>query len=128
MPDDDLQGDLFGDDAEAAAQRMPTHFDTMHDPEFDLEQYRETCGRQQRAILDWFRAHDLVLATPFEIRERVLPNAPVTSVRRAMTNLTTAGLLVKTRRKKLERYGRHNYLWRLRGGVSKLMRKHGLIT
>lgn len=113
MPDE-LQGALFGDDAGAAAERMPTHFDTTRDQEFDLEQYRETCGRQQRLVLDWFQAHDLALATPFEIRDRVLPNSPVTSVRRAMTNLTTAGLLVKTEHKKAERYGRRNYLWRLR--------------
>lgn len=110
---DELQGDLFRDDVDAAADRATTHFDTTHEPAAELEAYRQTCGRQQRLVLDWFRAHPGELRTPFEIRELVLPEAPVTSVRRAMTNLTSAKLLEKTDTKKVERYGRRNYCWRL---------------
>lgn len=115
-PASSLQGDLFGDDAGAAAERMPTHFDTTR--AVDIEAYRRTCGRQQRSVLDWFRRHPTMKCTPFEIHERVLPAAPVTSARRAMTNLTTAGLLVKTEEQRQERYGRCNHLWRLREGLA----------
>lgn len=111
------QRDLFGDDVGAAAERAPTHFDTTHEPRSQLEEYRRKCGRQQRLVLDWFRRHPGELATPFQIRERVLPDAPITSVRRAMTNLTTVELLEKTEVTKLEQHGRRNYCWRLAAGV-----------
>lgn len=38
---------------------------------------------------------------------------PITSIRRTMTNLTDAGLLVKTDIKIPERLGKPNYLWKL---------------
>ena len=50
--------------------------------------------------------------TPFEVRESVLPECPITSARRAMTNLTESGLLVKTDMRR-ERYGKKNHVWRL---------------
>ena len=39
---------------------------------------------------------------------------PITSVRRAMTDLTTEGKLIKTDKKRKGGYGADNYLWRLR--------------
>lgn len=111
------QRDLFGDDAGAAAERAPTHFDTTHEPRVQLEEYRRKCGEQQRLVLDWFRRHPDELATPFEIRDRVMPRVPITSVRRAITNLTTIGLLEKTDTQRAGKYGRRNYCWRLAVGV-----------
>lgn len=52
--------------------------------------------------------------SPFDIQkeyERFFPEIPITSIRRAMTNLTKKGLLMKVGMK-LERYGKPNHLWR----------------
>jgi len=40
-------------------------------------------------------------------------NYPITSIRRALTNLTNKGLLVKTDRFKIGRYGKKTHTWSL---------------
>ena len=52
--------------------------------------------------------------TPFEVWAAVLPDVPITSVRRAITCLTDDGKLEKVNRLKPERYGKPNYLWKLK--------------
>ena len=51
--------------------------------------------------------------TPFEVWARVLPDVPITSVRRAITCLTEDGRLEKLTTLKGERYGKPNHVWRL---------------
>lgn len=51
--------------------------------------------------------------TPFDVQKYALPAAPVTSARRAITNLTKAGVLMKTNVKQLGKFGRHCYTWKL---------------
>lgn len=51
--------------------------------------------------------------SPFDIQkeyEKFFPEVPITSIRRAMTNLTKKGLLMKVGMKQ-ERYGKPNHLW-----------------
>lgn len=55
--------------------------------------------RQEAVLLEWFRAGDLLAAglrwTPSEIHNRpAFRTWPLTSVRRALTNLTARGYLV----------------------------------
>lgn len=69
-------------------------------------------GTQQDVIAKFFLEHPELAITPFEVQRRVLPRAPITSVRRALTNLTTAGVLRKCELKE-ERYGYPNHVWRL---------------
>lgn len=38
---------------------------------------------------------------------------PITSVRRALTNLTKQGKLIKTNEKRIGMYGRSEYVWKL---------------
>lgn len=40
-------------------------------------------------------------------------NAPITSIRRALTNLTKQGKLIKTNEKRIGMYGRSEYVWKL---------------
>ncbi len=47
------------------------------------------------------------------IRE-LKPNTPITSIRRAMYNLTRKGLLVKTNKQIEGPYGHKEYLWKLK--------------
>jgi Fe2+ or Zn2+ uptake regulation protein len=69
-------------------------------------------ARQEEAILAYFKTNPGEYS-PETIQEKVLPQAPITSVRRAMTNLTEAGLLKKTGRKEAGRYGRPVGTWAL---------------
>lgn len=74
---------------------------------------RRSATSQQRKILDYFAAYPTSGFTPFEIQEAVLPEAPITSVRRAITNLTNLGRLQKTVLVE-ERFGLPNHRWRFR--------------
>lgn len=40
-------------------------------------------------------------------------NMPITSIRRALTNLTKQGKLIKTNEKRIGMYGRSEYVWKL---------------
>ena len=46
--------------------------------------------------------------------EAIDPNTPITSIRRAISDLTKDGYLVKTDRKVMGNWGRLTYTWRLR--------------
>lgn len=51
--------------------------------------------RQEDIVLEWFKGHPTIRATPSEVwRWEVLGTWPLTSVRRAITNLTKRGWLV----------------------------------
>lgn len=71
----------------------------------------QNCNKQEYYIMLLFA--DDEACTPFEIQERynaLYPDIPITSVRRAMTDLTKKGLLAKSD-KKVERYGKMNHTW-----------------
>jgi hypothetical protein len=51
---------------------------------------------------------------PHEIKANVLPHSPITSSRRAITNLTNAKALTKTSEQITGNYGKPVYKWRLR--------------
>jgi hypothetical protein len=75
--------------------------------------------KQEKAIERFFKAHPNEEFTPFEVQERVFPhNVPITSVRRAMTDLTSEGVLIKTEHVKSGIYGKNNLLWRLNNDKS----------
>ena len=78
------------------------------------ESYEDRAISQEDKILTWFREHPHIEATPFNIQQWCMPTSPITSVRRAMSNLTRDGKLEKMDKKVIEVYGISNYLWRLK--------------
>lgn len=68
---------------------------------------------QEEMILKFFFEHRHDSYTPFAINERVLPDCPITSVRRALTRLTELKLLKKTENFSSGIYGKQNHQWRL---------------
>jgi len=66
---------------------------------------------QEEFIWMWFTLNSCIEATPFEVHRKCGLNSPITSIRRAITNLTKEGKLVKTDRKVIEKYGVSNYTW-----------------
>ena len=81
------------------------------DPE--LTEYRHKAKRQDDVILDFFEVNHMMGHAPSEVWRYVLPNAPLTSIRRSMTNLTNEGKLVKTDKQRKGIYGRNEGIWTL---------------
>lgn len=89
------------------------------------ERYKLAADSQEAAILAWFLARPTgVKQSPEQINNAVLPDAPLTSVRRALTNLTRAGELERTPETTIGRYGRPVHLWKL--PASRTARQLGL--
>jgi Fe2+ or Zn2+ uptake regulation protein len=82
----------------------------------ELKERKMRAGSQNRIILDFFRKFPNESFTPFNIKNNLfhkLNNAPITSIRRAMTCLTDLGYLVMTNKMKEGEYGEKNHTWRL---------------
>lgn len=81
---------------------------------------------QQDKILKYFQENPGKQLTPYQVQRALsheFPNTPITSIRRAMTNLTwiknsagklEPGPLEKTDLQKRGVYNKKNYTWRLR--------------
>lgn len=69
---------------------------------------------QEEAILAYFQAHPSDSLSPAFVGLNVLPNAPLTSIRRAMTNLAGEGKLEKTDVMTMGTFGKHVHTWRLK--------------
>ncbi len=76
-----------------------------------LTELKKNAKTQQEKILQYFFQNSIYCFTPFEIQAHVLPNNPITSIRRAITNLTTQGHLIKDSEQKVEKYGVKNNYW-----------------
>ena len=90
--------------------RLMSYFNTTKLNGPCLKEYKKIADSQNDIILNFFSDTDESY-TPFEVQALVLPNAPVTSVRRSITNLTNAGYLVKTSELRKGQYKRLNHCW-----------------
>ena len=90
----------------------------------------ETTGTELRRLqANVARQEDIVFAyfwqggeyTPSEVwTADVLPGSPLTSVRRAITDLTDIGKLEKTTKQRKGLYGKPEFVWRIPGGQGEL--------
>lgn len=87
-----------------------SYYNTTHLQGNDLEKAQVRAGTQAREILDFFEAHRGQPLTPTEV-QNALNMQVLTSVRRAITNLTDKGFLRKTNIKRAGKYGADNYCW-----------------
>ena len=58
--------------------------------------------------------------TAYEIRDAIMATSPRSSTIRALCNLRDRGKVEKTEYKKIERYGKPNFLWALKMGQMNL--------
>jgi hypothetical protein len=78
--------------------------------------YSETQTEHQEDVVLWFfRRYPTLLFTPEEVHTATLivTGAPLTSTRRAITNLTQRGLLEKTDTLRRGSYGKMTHTWKL---------------
>ena len=91
--------------------RTATYFNTNAEHGAELSRSKFKVKSQQDAVLAFFCENPMRGFTPFDIQRNVLPGTPITSIRRAITNLAQAGKLKKTESMGRGRYGKKNYLW-----------------
>jgi hypothetical protein len=101
---DDDQGDLF-------EEFKRSYYNTTHSHGEELRDYEDLARRQEYRILLFFRGGERY--APSEIHKAVLPEAPLTSCRRGITNLTQRRFLRKTDEQRIGPFGRPEYLWEL---------------
>lgn len=78
----------------------------------ELKEQIVNADTQRKCILDLFDKNKDKELTPFEVLKLTNYNC-INSIRRAMTNLTKEGVLIKTDTKKLGDFGKWNYCWKL---------------
>lgn len=94
-----------------------TYFNTTHALGKELSEYREKAKCQEETILRFMLRHHRTNWTASDIwrecfRQQLRP-VPLTSVRRAITNLYNAGDIFKTQDQKEGIYGRPEYFWKI---------------
>jgi hypothetical protein len=92
---------------------MRNYYNTTGISGKELQKAILNCKTQEETILEVFRTTKEKL-TPFEVSRILIDKAwPITSIRRAMTNLTSNGKLLQTAEKVEEIYGAKNYKWQI---------------
>ena len=92
------------------------YYNTNDEAGETLQRSRGTTTNQEFMILAIFESYPNEGLTPFDIEDFVRDQEvswPITSIRRAITDLTNAGKLSKTETKKLGRYGKNVHTWKL---------------
>lgn len=93
---------------------MMPFYNTIGATGHDLAARQAATETQAQRILRFFQDHPRPIGwTPSEVHREALPASPLTSVRRAMTDLTNEGALVKTEIMRPGAYGCPEHVWKL---------------
>jgi len=79
----------------------------------ELAEAKSGARTQESRVLAYFRAFPDLELTPWQVQSK-FPRWPITSVRRAITNLTAEGCLVRTHHQRPGPHGKPSYCWKLR--------------
>lgn len=93
-----------------------THFyNTIHENGDQLRESMRKAKTQEDKVEAFFKAFPDKSFTPFDIQYLGIfdDNVPITSIRRAITNLEKRNVLEKTVEKREGGYGKDNYCWKL---------------
>jgi hypothetical protein len=97
-------------------ERHSFHVHGGHATVPEAQQGERKARRQEDLVLEWFRTNPYARVAPSELWTRnVCCGAPLTSVRRALSNLAKAGFLIHDRgTRRMGLYGSMEGTWRLR--------------
>lgn len=90
-----------------------TYYNTNKESGETLILSQVKASNQDDVILLYFKNHPRELFTPDEIHDKTGLSCPVTSIRRSMSNLSTAGKIVKTDTMREGKYGKNTHCYRL---------------
>ena len=90
------------------------YYNTNEESGETLQNSRVRSETQGGIIHKYFRDNPNAELTPFEIKATLGMRAPITSIRRAITDLTKEGKLEKTSTLKSGSYGKKCHCWKLK--------------
>ena len=80
-----------------------------------LKEHKFRAGRLNRRVLDFYKSHSYENYTPWEVNRALGVNsAPITSIRRAISDLTNMGYLIRTNIQRPGQYKEPCYGWQLK--------------
>jgi len=97
-----------------------SYFNTNKETGATLAASKKKAKSQEDIILAYARKNPGWIFSPSMVQNVVLSNAPLTSIRRAITNLTKRGKLEKTNMQVMGIYGKKEYCWTLKTGQGSL--------
>ncbi len=89
-----------------------SYYNTTQETGSALAEFHAKAKTQEQKVLLCFRTKNKPLS-PFMVADLLDFIYPITSIRRALTNLTKEGTLEKTDKKVKGQYGHREHLWRL---------------
>jgi len=91
-----------------------SYYNTTNESDETLRDAMLKAKTQDERVLKLFETYEKMSPyTCHRFYESVYPPVPITSIRRAISNLTKAGKLEKTEVKQPGKYGAKNYVWRV---------------
>jgi predicted ArsR family transcriptional regulator len=91
------------------------YHDTTNTSRADVAQYEQRAQRQDELVRALFRKHSPFPLSPSQAHRALGETfGPLTSLRRAVTNLERDGVLEKLEQTVRGKYGRPEHLWRLK--------------
>lgn len=79
--------------------------------------FEEKAQTQEEIILEFFNNAKSDYTPDEVMRFLNFENTPITSIRRAITNLTNKGKLIKTNVQRMGAYGKPTYSWRAKQNI-----------
>ena len=95
---------------------ITSYYNTTKETPAELIVSKAKAYTQEEAIMDLFFDRSVIHMTPsdvWHIYSEEFKNVPITSIRRALTNLTNRQQLVKSDLTRMGPYGKKEYCWRL---------------
>lgn len=95
------------------------HWNTNHLSGEEFTTADTKAEKQEIIVLRWFRQYPEMEFTPCEVwqgliaKKQIAATVPITSIRRAICNLTRNLFLIRTMNKKTGLYGAANFTWKL---------------
>lgn len=106
---------------------MKPYYNTNKEYGAELTRSTATALGQEEKIISYFKRHPSAQLTPFDVCNLVFnQSVPVTSVRRAMTNLADKNILKKTDAMRIGKYGKKNHTWKLLKQTADVQLKLGI--
>ena len=89
------------------------YYNTNNETGEELQTSKRRANSQTTRILSFFFAHPNEEITPFQVRSEMELRAPITSIRRAISDLTAEGRLEKTSTLRPGLYGKNCHCWKI---------------
>ena len=96
------------------------YYNTNKESGETLEKSQVKTTSQEDKIYEYFKTIQSYYVAPHQLVGLLSNNTPITSIRRAITNLERAGKLIKTDKMIMGNYGKMVHTWKLKNSQTEL--------